>query len=44
MSVAWTTVVIIALLLPGVFVFIGLSFYERFSREIIKTNAAGEVG
>jgi hypothetical protein len=44
MSVAWTTILIIALLLPGVLFFIGLHFEERFSREIIRSNAIGEVG
>lgn len=44
MSVAWTTILIIALLLPGVLFFIGLYFEERFSREIIRSNAIGEVG
>jgi NADH:ubiquinone oxidoreductase subunit 5 (subunit L)/multisubunit Na+/H+ antiporter MnhA subunit len=44
MSVAWTTILIIALLFPGVFFFIGLSLKERFSREVIRSNAIGEVG
>jgi len=44
MEVAWTTILIIALLLPGVFFFIGLSTGHRYSREIIKTSAIGEVG
>jgi NADH:ubiquinone oxidoreductase subunit 5 (subunit L)/multisubunit Na+/H+ antiporter MnhA subunit len=44
MSLAWTTILIIALLLPGVFFFIGLSLKERFSREVVRSNAIGEVG
>jgi hypothetical protein len=44
MSVAWTTILIIALLFPGVFFFIGLSLKERFSREVVRSNAIGEVG
>jgi hypothetical protein len=44
MSIAWTTVLITALLFPGVFFFVGLYFTERFSREVIRSNAIGEVG
>ncbi|WP_438278392.1 hypothetical protein [Nitrobacter sp.] len=44
MSIAWTTIIVIALLLPGVFTFIGYSTTERFSRDIIKTSAVGEIG
>jgi hypothetical protein len=44
MSVAWTTILIIALLFPGVFFFIGLSSKERFSKEIVRSNAIGDVG
>ncbi|MHC2671911.1 hypothetical protein ACVI1J_004074 [Bradyrhizobium diazoefficiens] len=44
MSVAWTTILVIALLFPGVFFFIGLSSRDRFSREIVRSNAIGEVG
>jgi hypothetical protein len=44
MSVAWTTILIIALLFPGVFFFIGLSSKERFSKEVVRSNAIGEVG
>jgi hypothetical protein len=44
MSVAWTTILIIALLFPGVFFFVGLSLKERFSREVVRSNAIGEVG
>jgi hypothetical protein len=43
MSVAWTTILIIALLLPGVFFFIGTAARERFSREIVRSSAIGEV-
>lgn len=44
MSVAWTTILVIALLMPGVFFFIGYSTRERYSREIIKSSAVGEIG
>jgi hypothetical protein len=44
MSVAWTTISIIALLFPGVFFLIGLSSKERFSREVVRSNAIGDVG
>src|SRR5450755_2733159 len=44
MSVAWTTIAIIALLFPGVFFFLGLSSTERFSREVVRSNAIGDVG
>jgi hypothetical protein len=43
MSVVWTTVAIIALLLPGVFFFVGLATYERLSREIIRSGVVSEV-
>jgi NADH:ubiquinone oxidoreductase subunit 5 (subunit L)/multisubunit Na+/H+ antiporter MnhA subunit len=43
MSIAWTTVLIIALLLPGVFALIGYSTQERVSREVLKSSAVGEV-
>ena len=44
MSVAWATIAIIALLFPGVFFFLGLSSTERFSREVVRSNAIGDVG
>jgi hypothetical protein len=44
MSIAWTTVLIIALLLPGLFFFIGLATYERLSREVIRSGVVSEVG
>src|ERR1700730_3231680 len=43
MSVAWTTVTIIALLLPGILFFNGVATYDRLSREIIRSNVIGEV-
>jgi hypothetical protein len=43
MSVAWTTVAIIALLLPGVFFLIGLATSERYSREIVRASAVSEI-
>lgn len=44
MSIAWTTLLIIALLLPGVFFFTGYATRERYTREIVKSSAIGEVG
>lgn len=44
MSFAWTTVFIIALLMPGIAFFIGYWARERYSREIVKSTAVGEVG
>lgn len=44
MEVAWTTILIIVLLLPGVFFFIGYASGNRYSREIVKSSAIGEVG
>lgn len=44
MSVAWTTLFIIVLLLPGVFFFIGFTAHERYSREIVRSSAASDVG
>lgn len=44
MSVAWTTVLFIFLLLPGVFFFAGLAARERSSRELIRTNAVEDLG
>jgi hypothetical protein len=43
MSIAWTTVVVIALLVPGVFFFIGLATYERLSRDIIRSGVISEL-
>jgi hypothetical protein len=43
MSLAWASLAILLLLLPGVFFFIGLASYERLSREIIRNSAISEV-
>jgi hypothetical protein len=43
MSLAWTTLAILLLILPGVFFFVGLATYERLSREIIRSGAVSEV-
>jgi hypothetical protein len=43
MEIAWTTVLIIALLLPGVLFLVGYSNRERYSREVVKSSAIGEV-
>lgn len=44
MPLAWTTILIIAFLLPGVFIFIGININERYSKEIVRSGAVGEVG
>jgi hypothetical protein len=43
MSVAWTTILVIGLLLPGILFFVGLASYERLSREIIRSSVVSEV-
>ncbi|MHC2623514.1 hypothetical protein ACVIW2_005546 [Bradyrhizobium huanghuaihaiense] len=43
MSAIWTTAVLVALLFPGIFFFIGVATYERFSREIIRSGAVSEI-
>lgn len=44
MSIAWTTALVIVLLLPGLFFFIGLAAFERLSREIVRSSAISEIG
>jgi len=44
MTLAWTTFVVILLLLPGLAFFIGFWSQERYSREIVKSTAVGELG
>jgi hypothetical protein len=44
MAVAWTTVLIVAFLLPGVFFFAGLWSRERIPRDIVRASAIGEIG
>ncbi|MCA1386171.1 hypothetical protein [Bradyrhizobium sp. BRP23] len=43
MSAIWTTAVLVALLFPGIFFFIGVATYERFSREVIRSGAVSEI-
>lgn len=43
MSLAWAPLAILLLLLPGIFFFIGLASYERWSREIIRSSVVSEV-
>jgi hypothetical protein len=43
MSVAWTTLAIIVMLVPGIFFFIGVASYERLSREIIRSSVVSEL-
>ncbi|MFG1203555.1 hypothetical protein V5F29_14295 [Xanthobacter aminoxidans] len=42
MSIAWATVAIILMLLPGAAFLIGLAHKDRFSREILKTGVLSE--
>lgn len=44
MTVAWTTILIIAFLLPGLAFFVGYWYGERYAREPVKSSAVGEVG
>jgi NADH:ubiquinone oxidoreductase subunit 5 (subunit L)/multisubunit Na+/H+ antiporter MnhA subunit len=44
MEVAWTTILVIALLLPGVFFFIGFASGGRYARETVKSSALDAVG
>jgi hypothetical protein len=44
MSVAWTTVLIVLLLLPGLFFFVGLARLEPLPREIIRSSVISEIG
>ncbi|GAB9236816.1 hypothetical protein [Bradyrhizobium diazoefficiens] len=43
MSAIWTTAALVALLFPGIFFFIGVATYERFSREVIRSGAVSEI-
>ena len=43
MSVAWATIIIIALLLPGAAFLFGFSTKDKFSREILKSGVLGEI-
>jgi hypothetical protein len=44
MTAAWVGFLIVALLLPGVAFFLGFWARERYSREVIKSSAVGDVG
>lgn len=43
MSLAWTTVVLLVLLLPGFLFFIGLYAPERISRDVVSGSALGQL-
>jgi hypothetical protein len=43
-SIAWTTLLIIALLMPGISFFVGYWTRERYSHEIVNSTAVGEIG
>ena len=43
MSLAWTTVALVTLLLPGLLFFVGLTFPEQFTRENARKNALGQL-
>jgi len=44
LSLAWSTLVVVVLLLPGVLFFLGLFLPERFSRDIAARNPLAELG
>jgi len=44
MSIAWTTVLLIAMLLPGIAFLVGFWSHERHSREIVRSSAVGDIG
>lgn len=44
MSLAWTTIAVVLLILPGAGFFLGLYANERRSREVIKSSALGDLG
>jgi NADH:ubiquinone oxidoreductase subunit 5 (subunit L)/multisubunit Na+/H+ antiporter MnhA subunit len=44
MSIAWATILIILLLLPGVAFCVGYWAQERYARDIIKSTAVADVG
>lgn len=43
MSLAWATILFILLMLPGVAVLMGIAAPERFSREVVRSTALGEI-
>lgn len=43
MTFAWTTILVILLLLPGVAFLVGLWSSERHTREVVRTTAIGEI-
>ena len=44
MSIAWTTMIVIVLLLPGLGFMLGYAAEERYSRELVRSNAIGDIG
>jgi hypothetical protein len=44
MSLAWTTLAVVVLLLPGILFFFGLFIPEKFTRDVAPRNALGELG
>jgi hypothetical protein len=43
MSIAWATILIVLLLLPGIAFLGGLSLFTRQSREIVRSNVIGDI-
>lgn len=43
MSLAWSGIVLLLLLLPGVLFFVGLYFPERFTRDIVQRSLLGQL-
>src|SRR3954469_911623 len=44
MTLAWTTVLVIVFIMPGVAFLIGIAFPERHAREVVRTSAIGDIG
>jgi len=44
MSLAWTTLAVVVLLLPGILFFVGLFLPEKFTRDVAPGNVLGELG
>jgi len=43
MGIAWSTILVLLALLPGVAFFVGLSVRDRYNRELIRTSVAGDI-
>jgi hypothetical protein len=43
MSLAWGSIVVLVMLLPGVLFFVGLHFPEKFTRDAVERSALGQL-